>query len=177
MTDPSTAVLGEGFDAERGGSLYIDGSTCTNPNVACVIALSGGKAWAHGMTISSPLRPQSSYGLLATETGMIEAQNSVMTGMYSGINAANGGAIECDSCTITGSYGDGVSSDGGIVWGVGVSSQGSQTGSGFHAFHQGVMHLFNVVSNATGNKLGGFSVEPAGTESGIPYAASSISAN
>jgi len=177
MTSPSTAILGGGFDAERGGSLYIDYSTCTNSNVACVTALSNGKAWAHNMTISSPLRSQETSGFLAAENGIIEAQDSTISGMNIAVLAQNGGTAECDRCKITGSYSDGVIADGGLVLGTATQSQGSQTGYGYRALHQGIMHLYGVVSLTSGNKLGKFAVETAGSANSATYNASSISAN
>lgn len=177
MTDPSQAILGECYDAERGGALYIDGSTCTNPNVTGVIALSGGHAWAHGVNVSLPLRPHNSTGLLATENGMIEAQDSTLTGMANGVYAQTAGTIECDRCNIQGSYNDNVVADGGEVMGTATMSRGSQTGYGYHAFHQGRMHLFGVVSLTSGNRLGNFSVEAAGIANGATFTASSISTN
>ncbi|MEZ7137240.1 hypothetical protein [Komagataeibacter sp. SM21] len=175
MTDPAVAVLGGCYDAERGGSLYIDGSTCTGANVAGVTALSNGKAWSHGVTVTGALRPQATLGVWTTEGGMIEAQNSTITGMNNGVVAGNGATIECNGCSITGSYGDGVVADGGLFLGTGTISQGSQTGYGYHALHQGTMHLFSVIANTTGNSLGSFETEGAGTGNGGSYTASTVS--
>lgn len=173
MTSPDTARLGFCFDAERGGALHIDGSTCTGAAVGGVYALTNGKVWAHGVRISAPLTSQV-IGIYALSGGAVEAQNSVISGMGTGINAHDTGFIECDACVVEASAGDNITADGGTFVGSGVKSTNAKNGWGFHAFHQGVMRLYGVLSRTQGNARGPFSAESAGSRNGMPYTASSL---
>ncbi|WP_143412370.1 hypothetical protein [Gluconobacter sp. DsW_056] len=172
MTDPNTAKLGFCFDAERGGALYIDGSTCTAAAVSGVYALTNGKAWAHSVTVSKPLLA-SAMGIYALSGGAIEAQGSTITGMGTGINSHDGGWVECNGCSITRSSGDNVIADGGLFLASGAKNTGAGA-YGYHAIHQGTIRLYGAVSNTKGNAAGNFSAEGAGTQNGVAFSASSI---
>jgi len=172
MTDPNTARLGFCFDAERGGALYIDGSTCTGAAVGGVYALTNGKAWAHGVTVSKPLL-SSAIGIYALSGGAIEAQGSTITGMGTGSNSHDGGWVECNGCSITRSSGDNVIADGGLFLASGAKNTGAGA-YGYHAIHQGTMRLYGAVSNTGDNAAGNFSAEPNGTQNGVAFSASSI---
>jgi hypothetical protein len=145
-THTSVAMLGSGFDAERGGTLYIDGSTSVNSYHACINALTNGAAWAHDIKCSGGLNGQG-YGFQVTEGGFIETfgtTGSTVTGYTTGIYVGAGSGMDVTDAKVSANSGDGIVVDGGRLTGSGASSTGN-TGYGLHLFHQGNAVLFSTL--------------------------------
>ncbi|GBQ88879.1 autotransporter outer membrane beta-barrel domain-containing protein [Asaia krungthepensis] len=170
-TNPSVAILGSSFDAERGGTLYIDGSTSAKTLEAGLLALSGGAAWAHNMAISSPVG--TGPGALISGNSAVELGGSSITGFSIGVNAQYGFA-DISGTTLSNNSQAGVVADGGVVTGSNATIQ-NNTQYGVQALHQGRVTLFASYKNMSGNGTN-FSAAPAGTTSGSgsSYTASSI---
>ncbi|MBF0888750.1 MULTISPECIES: hypothetical protein [Gluconobacter] len=173
LTNPDTAKLGYCYDAERGGALYIDGSTCSQFGSGGLYALTNGKMWAHGVTVSNPLNTTLAKGAYALTGGVIESQNSTFSGGYIGAEAQDLGVITCNYCTFKGASSDGVVSDGGAFL-AGSSVSQNNAGYGYHAIHQGVIRIYGVTAKTTGNTVGKFAADTAGTAHGVAYTAASV---
>ena len=177
-THTAVANLGSGFDAERGGTLYIDGSTSSNTRTACINALTNGAAWAHDIKCLGGLSGQG-QGIAAVEGGTIETfgtTGSTVTGYKNGIYAGAGGYVDVTQAKVSANSGDGISVDGGKLTGSSASSTGN-AGYGLHLFHQGNAVLFTTLANLKGNKAGQVAVEAAGTRNGYAYQGSSLVIN
>ncbi|GBQ91493.1 hypothetical protein [Asaia krungthepensis] len=170
-TDPKAAILGSSFDAERGGTLYIDGSTSEKTLEAGVLALSGGAAWAQNMTISKPLGR--GPGALISGFSSVNLGGTKIFGYYIGVNAQYG-FVDVSHCTIDGSGATGIVADGGRVTGSSVTIMHSKQ-FGIQAIHQGNVVLFDTFARMLANGTN-FAPSEAGVQrvSGSRYGASSI---
>lgn len=171
-TDP-TNTLGANYDAERGGSLYIDGSTGSKSLVAGVVGLTGGHIWAHKLILNGGLVSTTGQGAWITENSSAEFTGSEFFGYNIGVNAANGGYADLDACNIHANA-IGILADGGRVTGGSVIIS-NNTIYGIQALHQGSVLMFNTYDNMSRNGVN-FSVQAAGTEgiSKTTYTPSSI---
>lgn len=170
----NTAIpLGSNYDAERGGSLYIDGSTGSKSLVNGVVGLTGGHIWAHNTTFTGSLISGSGNGAWVTGNSSAEFTGSSFSGYLNGVDSMSGGQAFVDTTTLTGNT-NGAVADGGSVSGDGAIIT-NNTQYGVQALHQGHVTLYNAYANMTGNGTN-FSAEAAGTDStsGAPYTASSI---
>lgn len=181
---PGGAVLGACFDAERGGALYVDGSTCSNHLVGGIVGLTGGHIWGHQLTVGASLTGTGN-GANIWEYASAELGGSTFSG--ANVNClditgyADIGPSGTHTTTCTGASGDGIVSDGGTITGSNVSSK-SNGGYGLHALHQGKMIIFNNATPAllTGNTSGPGAADPAGVAPAgawATYAASSLNVN
>ena len=171
-TDPDIQ-LGSNYDAERGGSLYIDGSTGSKSLISGIVGLTGGHIWAHNTTFTGSLISGSGNGAWITGNSSVEFTGSRFSGYNNGVNATTGGEAAIDNCTITGNT-VGVLADGGHINGNSATIT-NNTQYGIQALHQGNVVLFGTYSKMSGNGTN-FSTQAAGTQSvsGTSYAASSI---
>lgn len=167
-------TLGSNYDAERGGSLYIDGSTGSKSLVSGVVGLTGGHIWAHNMTLSGALIATQGQGAWITGNASAEFSGSNISGYNIGVNAVNGGYASVDSTSIHNNRLAGITADGGRVTG-GSATITNNTTYGIQALHQGSVVLFGSYARMSGNGTN-FSVQPAGIQnvSGTAYSASSI---
>lgn len=172
-TDPDIQ-LGSNYDAERGGSLYIDGSTGSKSLISGIVGLTGGHIWAHHTTLTGSLIPSSGQGAWITGNSTAEFTGCTISGYKIGINAMNGGYADVDTCNIHGNVQSGILADSGRVTGASATITDNTT-YGIQALHQGSVIMFGTYANMSGNGTN-FSVQAAGTEStsGTAYAASSI---
>lgn len=171
-TNPSIQ-LGSNYDAERGGSLYIDGSTGSKSLVNGIVGLTGGHIWAHNTVFSGSLISGQGSGAWVTGNSSVEFTGAKFSGYLNGVLAQSGGVAFIDSCTITANT-NGVVADGGHVNG-GSTIIKNNTGIGIQALHQGTVLMFGTYTSMSGNGTN-FSVQSAGTQSvsRTTYAASSI---
>lgn len=171
-TDP-TNTLGSNYDAERGGSLYIDGSTGSKSLVNGIVGLTGGHIWAHNTVFSGSLISGSGSGAWVTGNSSAEFMGAKFSGYLNGVLSQSGGEAFIDACAITANT-NGAVADGGHISGAGATIANNTT-YGIQALHQGSVVLFKTYANMSGNGTN-FSVQSAGTQSvsGTSYAASSI---
>lgn len=171
-TNPKN-VLGSNYDAERGGSLYIDGSSGSKSLVNGIVGLTGGHIWAHNTVFSGSLISGSGSGAWITGNSSAEFTGSKFSGYDDGILAQSGGVAFIDTCNITANT-NGVVADGGHISGGGATIT-NNTLYGIQSLHQGTVLMFGTYANMSGNGTN-FSVQPAGTTSvsGTTYVASSI---
>ncbi|WP_336947227.1 hypothetical protein [Asaia sp. HN010] len=171
-TAPSTAILGMNFIAERGGSLYIDGSSGSGSLVSGVLALSNGAGWAHNVTLTGGLN-SGGNGFAVAEGGVLELTGSSATGYKNGLSAKSAGFISADGASSAANQ-IGVLADGGRIEGNGVTIT-NNTNYGIQALHQGSVVMYGTVSKMSGNAAN-FSQQAAGTQSAsnTTYTASSI---
>lgn len=170
----SGTTLGSNFDAERGGTLYIDGSTGSKSLVNGLVAQTGGSVWAHKTKFTTPLVQDSGSAITGWTGGHIEAtSSSVSGGYYADVTAADTAIVACDDCTLTGGK-VGIVADGGRARGTGMTIT-NNTQYGIQAIHQGTVIGYSTYANMSGNGTN-FSAEAAGTNSvsGSSYTASSI---
>ena len=185
-------ALGENYDSERGGSMYIDGSTGSSSHNSCVWALTNGKAWAHAVTCSGGLGGNGNgYG--AITGGSIEATGATITGYAYGAYAAAGGVLDLSAVHISNSSLDGIlSSPGGYINLSGTSVAGTTSGdqvvadsgqiSGYnltvtntasgkfslHSLHGGNMTVSNSCATVAGCPGSMIASDPAGSSSYTP---------
>lgn len=166
--------LGSNYDAERGGSLYIDGSTGSKSLIAAITGLTGGHIWAHNVKISESLIFASGRGAWIAGNAAAEFTGCDVSGYNIGVNVADGGYADLGKCNIHGNGQSGVTADGGRVTGNSVFITCNKT-YGIQSIHQGEVIMFHTYAKMKGNGTN-FSVQPAGVErmSGSPYTASSI---
>lgn len=171
-TDP-TNMLGSNYDAERGGSLYIDGSTGSKSLVNGIVGLTGGHIWAHHTVFSGSVISGTGSGAWITGDSSAEFTGSKFSRYHDGVLAQSGGVAFVDSCTITANT-NGVVADNGRINGNSAAIT-NNTSIGIQALHQGTVVLFNTYAKMSGNGTH-FAAQPAGTEaiSGSTYTASSI---
>ena len=171
-TDSSNA-LGSNFDAERNGSLYIDGSTGKGGLVNGIVGITGGAIWAHNTTLTGGLNSGGS-AISLWEGAHGEFAGCAVSGGYAdGVSVASASFANINSCSITGNT-IGVLADGGRVEGGSVTIT-DNTSYGIQALHQGSVVMYSTYAKMSGNGTN-FSVQSAGTEStsGSTYSASSI---
>lgn len=171
-TLPSTTVLGSNYDAERGGSLYIDGSKASDALINGLVGLTGGHVWAHNMIFTGGLNGGGT-GVWITGTSSAELTGSTISHYTNGVLAQSGGVAFPDKTTIQDcSYG--IIADNGRISGDTVSISGSHTVA-IQALHTGSVLLFNTTANLVHNAASIW-VQNAGTSSnGSNWAASSVS--
>lgn len=170
----SSNPLGSNFDAERGGTLYIDGSTGSKSLVNGLVAQTGGSVWAHNTTFTGPLISGKGSAITGWTGGEIEATGSLLVGgYYSGVSSSDMAIVTCDTCTISG-HKVGVVADGGRVKGRSMTIT-NNAAYGIQALHQGSVIAFSTYAKMHGNGVN-FSNSAAGTTSlsGSSYTASSI---
>ncbi|MFT9375898.1 right-handed parallel beta-helix repeat-containing protein [Komagataeibacter saccharivorans] len=172
-TDPDIQ-LGSNYDAERGGSLYIDGSTGSKSLISGIVGLTGGHIWAHNTTFTGSLIAASGQGAWITGNASAEFTGCNISGYNIGVNAVNGGYAAVDTCRIHNNIQSGITADGGRVTGSSAAITDNTT-YGIQALHQGSVVMFSTYASMSGNGTN-FSVQAAGVEStsGTAYAASSI---
>lgn len=168
-----TNTLGANYDAERGGSLYIDGSTGSKSLVAGVVGLTGGHIWAHKLMLNGGLVSTTGQGAWITENSSAEFTGSEISGYNIGINAANGGYADLDACNIHANA-IGIRADGGRITGSAAIIRNNTT-YGIQALHQGSVLMFNTYDKMNKNNAN-FSTQATGTEdiSKTVYTMSSI---
>ncbi|KON63615.1 hypothetical protein KOEU_28620 [Komagataeibacter europaeus] len=167
-------TLGSNYDAERGGSLYIDGSTGSKSLITGVVGLTGGHIWAHHVTLTGSLIPASGQGAWITGNSSAEFTGCNISGYNIGVNATNGGYASVDTCNIHRNIQGGIVADGGRVTGASAIITDNTT-YGIQALHQGSVVMFGTYAGMRANGTN-FSAQPAGVEhrSGSAYTASSI---
>lgn len=172
-TNPNNQ-LGSNYDAERGGALYIDGSTGSKSLISGIVGLTGGHIWAHNTTLSGGLLTTQGQGAWITDTSSAEFTSCKISGYLHGVNVTDGGVAELDGCTIDSNYDNGVQADGGRAIGNGVTITNNKN-YGIFALHQGTVVMFDTYSKMAGNG-NNFGAQSAGTESssGSVYTGSSI---
>lgn len=159
-TSPRTAILGSNFDAERGGSLYIDGSTGSKTLEAGLLGLTGGHIWAHNLKLTGSINA-GSPGVLISGNATAEINGSHISGYNIGVNAFQGGFAAVDGCIISGNSDSGVVADTGRINGNNVTVKHNPQ-FGVHAIHAGSITLFSSASLINGNGTN-ISAEQAGT--------------
>ncbi|WP_438381064.1 right-handed parallel beta-helix repeat-containing protein [Asaia sp. BMEF1] len=166
--------LGSNYDAERGGSLYIDGSIGSGSLISSITGLTGGHIWAHNIIISKSLIFSSGQGVWITGNSSAELIGCDVSGYNIGINVTNGGYADLDLCNIHDNGQSGVIADGGRLTGNSVSITDNKV-YGIQAIHQGTVIMFHTYAKMHGNGTN-FSAQPAGVESTSrsPYTASSM---
>ncbi|WP_438381449.1 hypothetical protein ABHV46_10690 [Asaia sp. BMEF1] len=171
-TTPSTAVLGSNFIAERGGSLYIDGSTASKALVNGILALSNGAGWAHNVSLTGGLN-NAGNGFAVWEGGVLELTGSSATKYTNGVSAQNYSYASVDGMTLNANA-VGIMSDGGRIEGSGATIT-NNTSYGIQALHQGSVVMYGTVSKMSGNAAN-FGQQASGTQSAsnTTYTASSI---
>ncbi|WP_257997537.1 right-handed parallel beta-helix repeat-containing protein [Komagataeibacter saccharivorans] len=172
-TDPDIQ-LGSNYDAERGGSLYIDGSTGSKSLISGIVGLTGGHIWAHNTTFTGSLIAASGQGAWITGNASAEFTGCNISGYNIGVNAVNGGYAAVDTCRIHNNIQSGITADGGRVTGSSATIADNTT-YGIQALHQGSVVMFGTYASMSGNGTN-FSVQAAGVEStsGTSYTASSM---
>lgn len=180
-TTTGQVILGACFDAERGGSLYVDGSTCSGYRVGGIVGLTGGHIWAHTMTVGASLTGAGN-GANIWEASSAELDGSIFSGATNNCVDVASGYASIANVSCTGATSDGIYVDlGGRISGNNVNSH-NNGGYGLHASHGGIMELFATYSLLIGNTAGAVASDPAGTSqttggttiSGATYAASSV---
>lgn len=154
------AVLGSNFDAERGGSLYIDGSTGSNTLEAGLLGLTGGHIWAHNLTLTGSIQ-SGSPGALIASNATAELNGSHISGYNIGVNAFQGGFAAVDDCVISNNSDSGIVADAGRINGSHVTVKNNAK-FGVHAFHSGSITLFSSNDSINGNGVN-ISADGAGT--------------
>jgi hypothetical protein len=173
-TTPGGSFLGCGFDAERGGSLFINGSATTQTFISGICALTSGRLEAQNVVGSGGLGGTTGAGAMVTGASSADLTGATFTGYMTGIYASGGSSAVITTATVNGSSGDGVVADGGTLSGNGVTSS-SNVGYGFHVFHQGTLSLTASLANAVGNGSGPIASEVSGTQNGTTYLGSTAS--
>lgn len=169
ITHPDKGVFGANFDAERGGTLYVDGSHGTKAYVAGAIAQSGGAAWFHNMTL---IGEKSGNGFNIILGGAAELTGSDVSNFGIGVNV-NGGNAMLDNLISHENTGDGIVADGGRISGSNVSAQ-HNGGFGIHALHNGNVTIFKSLTKIFANKAGNAASDTSGEKNGFHHEASSV---
>lgn len=169
-TDPSN-TLGSNYDAERNGSLYIDGSTGSNSLVNGLVGITGGAIWAHNTKWTGGLNGGGN-GVSLWSGSHAELDTCNITGYSNGADVTNASVGDFSGCTVTGMP-VGLNIDGGTITGSNLVITNNTTG--INVMHNGTGIFYNTWSNMTGNTTN-YSVESAGTRSpsGTTYTASSL---
>lgn len=170
-TDPLN-TLGSNYDAERGGSLYIDGSSGSKSLVNGIVGLTGGHIWAHHVILAGGLN-SGGNGVGAWENSSIELTEAAIRGYMTGIDARQGAFVDADNVAVSNNKADGMRIDGGRVDGSHVISK-DNGGYGVNVLHQGIGHLYATRINLTGNAAGIAAVEAAGKIHGYEYQGASL---
>ncbi|MDF7674634.1 hypothetical protein PT277_04605 [Acetobacteraceae bacterium ESL0709] len=148
-TAPQTAILGSNFDAERGGSLFIDGSTGSKTLEAGLLGLTGGHIWAHNLTLKGSI-DAASPGALIASNATAELGDSKITGYNIGVDAFQRGFTAIDNCTLTNNSDSGVVADNGRVGGSKATIKNNPN-YGVHAIHSGSIIIFSSAGQMSGN--------------------------
>lgn len=171
-THPDAPILGGNYDAERGGSLYIDGSSAAGSLIAGVTGVTGGHLWAHGMQLLGGLNGAGS-GVWVSGNATGEFTASHIEGYKVGILAQVGGYAGVDGVVIKNCQ-TGMAADTGIISGVGAGVSGSSANA-VQALHSGRIILFDTLRNLHGN-INNISVEREGQDQqGSFWSASTVS--
>lgn len=144
-----------GYNAlAEGGSLYIDGSTVSDGEVACAAAQSNGMAWAHQVTGSRCV----GYGAKASQNGFIELGHARFSNSGTGARADTGGGMNVDALELDHNAHDGLQLDGGHATGASLSAH-DNGGYGVRLSKQGRAELYATQPLLRGNAAGPYSVE------------------
>lgn len=171
-TDPAVAILGSNFDAERGGSLLIDGSTGKWTLEAGLLGLTGGHIWAHNLKLTGA--SNNGDGVMIASNSTAELTGTTISGGYTnGIVVSGSSFALLTQMNISGNTGDGVQVDGGYATGSSVSVT-NNGGFGYNIFHTGSGVFFDSFARATGNTGGVASVDAGGTLNGFNFAPASL---
>lgn len=146
-----------GYNAlAEGGSLYVDGSSFADAQVACVAAQSNGIAWAHRVTATGCL----GSGARASQNGFLELNNAHLSHSAVGVYATTGGGLNLDAAEMDHNTREGVLLDGGHAAGSRVSVHDNGA-SGIKVMKQGRGEFYKTGPLLTGNAAGPVSVERA----------------
>ena len=136
-THGDSETLGHNALAEASGSIYVDGSTGTDAQIACFAAHTNGSAWAHGVTGTACI----AYGAAAQQNGMIEVGYSHFTGNNAGVYADTGGRMNVDHVESNANTFDGMILSGGYATGTAFNSH-NNGGYGVKVMKQGRAELY-----------------------------------
>ena len=150
-----TETLGYNALAE-GGSLFVDGSSFGDAQVACVAAQSNGIAWAHRVTATGCL----SSGARASQNGFLELNGAHLSHSAVGAYATTGGGLNLNAAELNHNAREGVLLDGGHAAGSRVSVHDNGA-SGIKVMKQGRGEFYKTRPLLTGNAGGPVFVERA----------------
>lgn len=147
-------ALGANYMAEAGGHLYVDGSTGTGAQVLGFGARLGGTMWAHDIEVSGSV----AVGVQVDEGGRGEFARAKIHNNSQGVQIMQGSVANLDAVKVYSNTYDGVSLQGGIGFGSGLSIQ-NNGGFGIKLIHAGRGEFYGTLSNLTGNGTGAYYVE------------------
>lgn len=152
----ATETLGRNAMAEGSASLYADGSTASDGQVACFAAQTNATVWAHGVTgTACP-----AYGATAEQGGMIELNHARFTASGTGAYAGTGGRMNVDGLELDHATADGIVLDGGAATGTGLNAH-DNGGFGVKVIKGGRGEFYGTGALLLRNRAGRFFVEHA----------------
>ena len=156
FTDPHgvAQALGSNALAEGSASLYVDGSTAADAQVACIHAKTNGAVWAHAVVATKCV----TYGAAAQQLGTIELGRARITASNLGAYAGSGGLLNVDGLEADHNTYDGIKLDGGRAIGTDVRAH-DNGGFGIRVEKQGHGEFYGSSAALRGNAAGPVFVE------------------
>ena len=148
-------ALGHNALAEGSASLYVDGSTATDAQIACFASHTGATVWAHAVSGIRCIV----YGASADQGGVMEIGHSKFAQNGTGVHAGSGGILNIDFVESNNNTYDGMLLDGGRAVGSGFNGH-NNGGVGVKVLKQGKGELYATMPLLLNNTGGPFYVEP-----------------